>query len=403
MKYLDEYRDAAAAKKLADAIAKTVTRPWTIMEVCGGQTHTIVKYGIDEILPPDVELVHGPGCPVCVTSLEMIDRAHAIASRPDVTFCSFGDMLRVPGSSEDLLSLKSKGADVRTVYSPLDAVTLAAANPDRKVVFFAIGFETTAPPNAMAVWLAHKRKLMNFSVLVSHVLVPPSMTAILQAPGNRVQGFLGPGHVCTVMGYEEYFPIAAHYRVPIVITGFEPIDMLEGVLMTVRQLEEGRAEVENPYSRAVRVKGNEQSRKLIDEVFEVCDRKWRGVGLIPKSGYKLRYEYRDHDAERLFAVEGISTKESSICISGQVLRGLKKPHDCPAFGTTCTPQQPLGATMVSAEGACAAYYAYGRHLEGSRTGRRSENGDGNRNGNGNGNGHRNGNGQPLPVLPAGLS
>ncbi len=386
MKYLDEYRDASTAKRLADAIAKTVTRPWTIMEVCGGQTHTIVKYGIDEILPPQVELVHGPGCPVCVTSLEMIDRAHTIASRPEVIFCSFGDMLRVPGSREDLLSLKSKGADVRTVYSPLDAVNLAAANPTRKVVFFAIGFETTAPPNAMAVWLAHKRKLMNFSVLVSHVLVPPSMTAILQAPGNRVQGFLGPGHVCTVMGYEEYYPIAAHYRVPIVITGFEPIDMLEGVLLTIRQLEEGRAEVENPYSRAVKPKGNEQSRKLIDEVFEVCDRKWRGVGLIPKSGYKLRYEYRDHDAERIFAVEGISAQESTICISGQVLRGLKKPHDCAAFGTTCTPQRPLGATMVSAEGACAAYYAYGRHLEISR--KKDQSGKGN----GNGNGHA------LPVL-----
>lgn len=374
MKFLDEYRDASAAKKLADAIAGTVTRPWTIMEVCGGQTHTIVKYGIDKILPPEVELVHGPGCPVCVTSLEMIDRAHAIASRPDVIFCSFGDMLRVPGSSEDLLSLKSKGADVRTVYSPLDAVTLAAANPDRKVVFFAIGFETTAPANAMAVWLAHKRKLTNFSVLVSHVLVPPSMSAILESPGNRVQGFLGPGHVCTVMGYDEYGPIAAKYRVPIVITGFEPIDMLEGVLLTVRQLEEGRAEVENPYARAVKRQGNEQSRKLIDDVFEVCDRKWRGVGMIPRSGYRLREQYLAHDAERLFDVGGITTQESGICISGQVLRGLAKPHDCPAFGKTCTPQRPLGATMVSAEGACAAYYAYGRHLETSRVSGRRTNG-----------------------------
>ncbi len=366
MKYLDEYRDATAASKLADAIAHTVTRPWTIMEVCGGQTHTIVKYGIDEILPQEIELVHGPGCPVCVTSLEMIDRAHAIAARPEVTFCSFGDMLRVPGSRGDLLSLKSQGADVRTVYSPLDAVNLAAANPNRKVVFFAIGFETTAPPNAMAVWMAHQRKLMNFSVLVSHVTVPQSMTSILQAEGNRVRGFLGPGHVCTVMGYEEYEPIARHYRVPIVITGFEPVDMLEGVLMTVRQLESGRAEVENQYSRAVLREGNVHSRKLIDEVFEICDRKWRGVGLIPKSGYKLRHEYRDHDAERIFEVENISTEESSICISGQVLRGLKKPHQCPAFGKTCTPQTPLGATMVSAEGACAAYYHYGRHLDANR-------------------------------------
>jgi hydrogenase expression/formation protein HypD len=332
------------------------------MEVCGGQTHTIVKYGIDEVLPKGLELVHGPGCPVCVTALEMIDRAHAIASRPGVIFCSFGDMLRVPGSRGDLLQLKSHGADVRIVYSPLDAVTLAAANPDRQVVFFAIGFETTAPPNAMAVWLAKRRKLKNFSVLVSHVLVPPSITAILQTAGNRVQGFLGPGHVCTVMGYEEYVPIAKHYHVPIVITGFEPVDMLQGVLWTVRQLEAGTATVENQYSRAVRPEGNLQSRKLIEDVFEICDRKWRGVGIIPKSGFKLRYEYREHDAERLFEVEDIETQESGECISGQVLRGLKKPHDCPAFGKTCTPQTPLGATMVSSEGACAAYYAYGRHL-----------------------------------------
>jgi hydrogenase expression/formation protein HypD len=366
MKYLDEYRDATAAKKLADAIARITTRPWTIMEVCGGQTHTIVKYGIDEILPREIELVHGPGCPVCVTAMEMIDRAHAIASRPNVIFCSFGDMLRVPGSRGDLLQVKSNGGDVRIVYSPLDAVNLAAANPSKNVVFFAIGFETTAPPNAMAVWLAHKRKLKNFSVLVSHVLVPPSMTAILQSPGNRVQGFLGPGHVCTVMGYSEYEPIARRYRVPIVITGFEPVDMLEGVFLTVRQLEAGQATVENQYSRAVLPEGNLESKKLIEEVFEICDRKWRGVGIISKSGYKLRYEYREHDAERLFEVEDIETNESSECISGQVLRGLKKPHDCPAFGKTCTPQSPLGATMVSAEGACAAYYAYGRHLESKR-------------------------------------
>jgi hydrogenase expression/formation protein HypD len=363
MKFLDEYRDSEAARKLAAAITRTVTKPWTIMEVCGGQTHTIVKYGIDTVLPADVELVHGPGCPVCVTSLEMIDRAHAIAARPKVTFCSFGDMLRVPGSRGDLLSLKARGADVRVVYSPLDAVNLAAANPDRRVVFFAIGFETTAPPNAMAVWLARKRGIRNFSVLVSHVLVPPMITAILQAPGNRVQAFLGPGHVCTVMGCTEYEPIARRYRVPIVITGFEPLDLLEGILRTVQQLEAGRAEVENPYGRAVRQEGNPQSRKLINEVFEVCDRKWRGVGLIPKSGYKLRFEYRDHDAGRLFEVDDIETQESSACISGQVLKGLKKPHDCPVFGKECTPRTPLGATMVSAEGACAAYYAYGRHLE----------------------------------------
>jgi hydrogenase expression/formation protein HypD len=362
MKYVDEYRDSAAAAKLAEAIGRSVTRPWTIMEVCGGQAHTIVKYDIDAVLPPGVELVHGPGCPVCVTSVEMIDRAHAIASQPDVTFCSFGDMLRVPGSCGDLLSVKAHGGDVRVVYSPLDAVNLAAANPHRQVVFFAIGFETTAPPNAMAVWLARKRRLTNFSVLVSHVLVPPMITAILQAPANRVQAFLGPGHVCTVMGCAEYEPIARRYRVPIVVTGFEPLDLLEGVVRTVRQLEAGRAEVENQYGRAVRREGNPQSRQLMDDVFEVCDRKWRGVGLIPKSGYKLRYEFRDHGVERRFEVDAIETQESPLCISGQILKGLKKPHDCPAFGQQCTPQTPLGATMVASEGACAAYYLYGRHL-----------------------------------------
>ena len=333
------------------------------MEVCGGQTHTIVKYGIDRILPAELELVHGPGCPVCVTPLEMIDRAHAIASRPEVTFCSFGDMLRVPGSRGDLLQLKSMGADVRVVYSPLDAVNLAAARPDRQVVFFAIGFETTAPPNAMAVWLARKRKLTNFSVLVSHVLVPPMLKALLQAEDNRIQGFLGPGHVCTVMGTSEYEPITRRYHVPIVITGFEPLDLLEGVLRTVRQLEAGRGEVENQYARAVRPEGNLASRRLMEDVFEVCDRKWRGIGLVPESGFKLRPEYRDHDAERIFEVDQIETQESPLCISGLVLKGLKKPHDCAAFGTLCTPQTPLGATMVSSEGACAAYYAYGRHLE----------------------------------------
>jgi hydrogenase expression/formation protein HypD len=362
MKYLHEYRGAGAALQLKKAIARAVTRPWTIMEVCGGQTHTIVKYGIDQMLPAAVELVHGPGCPVCVTSLEMIDRAHAVAARRDVIFCSFGDMLRVPGSHGDLLELKSRGCDIRIVYSPLDAVEIAAANPERQVVFFAIGFETTAPANAMAVWLARQRRLANFSVLVSHVLVPPVITSILQSPANRVQGFLGPGHVCTVMGNREYEPICQRYGVPIVVTGFEPIDMLEGILWTVRQLEEGRACVENQYSRAVRWEGNAASRRLIDEVFEVCDRKWRGVGTIPKSGYKLRYEFREHDAELRFEVDELEIQESKLCISGQVLRGLKKPCDCPAFGKECTPQTPLGATMVSAEGACAAYYAYGRHL-----------------------------------------
>jgi hydrogenase expression/formation protein HypD len=363
MKYLTEYRDSAAAEKLEGAIARTVTRPWTIMEVCGGQTHTIVKYGLDAILPPGVELVHGPGCPVCVTALEMIDRAHAIAERPEVIFCSFGDMLRVPGSRGDLLQQKSRGSDVRVVYSPLDAVNLAAANPNRQVVFFAIGFETTAPANAMAVALARRRRLANFSVLVTHVLVPPVIKALLDAPDNRVQGFLGPGHVCAVMGCGEYEPIVREYHVPIVITGFEPLDLLEGILWTLRQLESGRSALENPYARAVRPDGNPASRRLIDNVFEVCDRKWRGVGLIEQSGYQLREEYRDHDAERLFDVDAIETHESSVCISGQILKGLKKPHHCPAFGRECTPQSPLGATMVSSEGACAAYYAYGRHVE----------------------------------------
>jgi hydrogenase expression/formation protein HypD len=368
MKYIDEYRDEAMAGRLIKELRRILTKPWVLMEVCGGQTHTIVKYGIDRLLPDEVELVHGPGCPVCVTSLEMIDKAHAIAQRSDVIFCSFGDMLRVPGSNVDLLVLKSRGADVRVVYSPIDSLKIARANPNKKVVFFAIGFETTAPGNAMAVWQAHKQGLTNFSVLVSHVLVPPAMGAILQSPLNRVQGFLGPGHVCTVMGYEEYEPIAGHYHVPIVITGFEPLDILEGVLMTVRQLEAGTAEVQNEYPRVVKREGNRVAQDLVNSVFEVCDRKWRGVGTIAQSGYKLRVEFREHDAERLFEVEEIDTEEPSVCISGMVLRGVKKPHDCPAFGNECTPHHPLGATMVSAEGACAAYYAYGRHLHQQKAG-----------------------------------
>ena len=363
MKYLDEYRKEELAQKVVGEIRRIVTKPWALMEVCGGQTHTIVKYGIDHMIPPEVELVHGPGCPVCVTSLEMIDKAHAIARRPDVIFTSFGDMLRVPGSESDLLVLKSRGADIRVVYSPIDALKIARANPDKKVVFFAIGFETTAPGNAMAVWQARKQGIKNFSVLVSHVLVPPAIASILQSPFNRVQGFLGPGHVCTVMGYREYEPIAERFHVPIVITGFEPLDILEGVLMTVRQLEEGKWDVENQYPRVVKREGNLMAQDLVNQVFEIGDRKWRGVGSIPKSGYKLRYEFRDHDAERIFEVAEIDTKEPEICISGLVLRGVKKPHDCPAFGTLCTPERPLGATMVSAEGACAAYYAYGRHLQ----------------------------------------
>jgi hydrogenase expression/formation protein HypD len=363
MKYLDEYRNEAMAQKLVAEIRRLLTQPWVLMEMCGGQTHTIVKYGLDNLLPPEVELVHGPGCPVCVTSLEMIDKAHAIASRPEVIFCSFGDMLRVPGSEADLLILKSRGADIRVVYSPIDCLKIARANPHKQVVFFAIGFETTAPANAMSVWQARRQGIINFSILVSHVLVPPAIASILQSPLNRVRGFLGPGHVCTVVGYHEYEPIAARFHVPIVITGFEPVDILEGVLMTVRQLEAGRASVENQYGRVVGRDGNRVAQDLVNQVFEVCDRKWRGVGSIPKSGYKLRYEFRDHDAERLFQIREIDTQESPLCISGLVLKGVKKPHDCPAFGKECTPLHPLGATMVSAEGACAAYHAYGRHLQ----------------------------------------
>jgi hydrogenase expression/formation protein HypD len=360
MKFLDEYRDAAAAETLGRAIRSVTTRPWTLMEVCGGQTHTIVRHGIDDLLPPEVTLVHGPGCPVCVTPLELIDRAVAIAARPDVIFCSFGDMLRVPGSDRDLFAVKAAGGDVRIVYSPLDCLRLAARNPDRAVVFFAVGFETTAPANAMAVREARRRGLRNFAVLVSHVLVPPAMTAILSAPSCRVQGFLAAGHVCTVMGFEEYEGLAARFRVPIVVTGFEPLDLLEGVYDCIRMLEEGRVGVENQYARAVTRSGNLHARSVIEEVFEVTDRQWRGIGTIPGSGYRLRPEYAEYDAVARFAVGEVHASESAACISGLVLQGLKKPHECPAFGKECTPDHPLGATMVSSEGACAAYYHYGR-------------------------------------------
>ena len=342
MKFLDEYRDEALATKIVDEIRRIVTKPWVLMEVCGGQTHTIVKYGIDRLLPDTIELVHGPGCPVCVTSLEMIDKAHAIAQRPDVIFCSFGDMLRVPGSKDDLLILKSRGADIRVVYSPIDCLKIARANPDKKVVFFAIGFETTAPANAMSVFQAQKQGIKNFSILVSHVLVPPSIASILQSPLNRVQGFLGPGHVCTVMGYREYEPIADRFKVPIVITGFEPIDILEGVLMTVRQLEAGSARSGKSISASRPTGGQPGGAGFGERGVRSCDRKWRGVGSIPKSGYKLRYEFRDHDAERIFETKEIDTQEPEICISGLVLKGVKKPHDCPAFGKQCTPEHPLG-------------------------------------------------------------
>jgi hydrogenase expression/formation protein HypD len=360
MRYIDEYRDREAAQRCSEMIRGTTKHPWTIMEICGGQTHTIVKYGLESLLPPEITLVHGPGCPVCVTPLELIDRAIAIASRPDVIFTSFGDMLRVPGSSRDLLSVKAAGGDVRMVYSPIDAVDLARQNPEKKVVFFAVGFETTAPPNAMAVFQAKRLGLKNFSILCSHVLVPPAMIALLSSPANRVRGFLAAGHVCTVMGYEEYEPIAKEYHTPIVVTGFEPLDILQGIYLTVRQLEEGRAEVENQYTRSVRREGNVPARKLIADVFKTSDRKWRGIGEIPNSGYQLDPSYADFDAEKNFNVGDIHAQESPLCIAGVVLQGLKKPHECPAFGSQCTPEHPLGAPMVSSEGACAAYYHYGR-------------------------------------------
>jgi hydrogenase expression/formation protein HypD len=367
VKYVDEYRDGRIARGLVDEIRRIQSRPWVIMEVCGGQTHSIVKHGIDFLLPQGIELVHGPGCPVCVTSLELIDKAHAIARQPGVIFCSFGDMLRVPGSETDLFRLRSRGADVRVVYSPLDCLKIARVNPGKKIAFFAIGFETTAPANAMLVWRASQEGLKNLFVLVSHVLVPPGIAAILDAPNNRTQAFLGPGHVCAVQGFGEYEALSACFKVPIVITGFEPLDILEGVLMAVRQLEEGRAQLENQYVRAVARGGNRAAQELVERVFEVCDRKWRGVGSIPQSGYRLRQEFSEHDAERIFGVQEIDTKESTVCISGEILKGIKKPPDCPAFGTLCTPQRPLGATMVSSEGACAAYYLYGRHLSEPRS------------------------------------
>jgi hydrogenase expression/formation protein HypD len=376
MRFIDEYRNETDAHRFLDAIGKLVTQPWIIMEICGGQTHTLIRSGIDRMLPEEITLVHGPGCPVCVTPLELIDRAIAIARRPEVIFTSFGDMLRVPGSGTDLLSVKAQGGDVRMVYSPLDALTLAEKHPDRQVVFFAVGFETTAPGNAMAVWQARGLGLTNFSILCSHVLVPPAMEAILGSPDEgglegdpegdhggspvRIQGFLAAGHVCAVMGYWEYEPIAEQYRVPIVVTGFEPLDLLQGIYMTIKALEEGRWGVENQYSRAVTREGNVPAQRLMGQVFEVCDRGWRGIGTIPRSGYRLRPEFAAFDAEERFGVEMIRAEESPLCIAGQILRGLKKPHECSAFGALCTPEHPLGAPMVSGEGACAAYFSYGR-------------------------------------------
>ncbi len=360
MKFMDEYRDAHAAERCARALRRMTTKPWKIMEVCGGQTHAIVKFGIDELLPPEVTLVHGPGCPVCVTPLELIEKAIQIASTPGVTFCSFGDMLRVPGNKHDLLAVKAAGGDVRIVYSPMDALKIARENSDRQVVFFAVGIETTAPANAMAVFQAKKTETRNFSLLVSHVLVPPAIEAILSSSTNRVQGFLAAGHVCSVMGYTEYEPIAAKYNVPIVVTGFEPLDILQGVYMCVRQLEEGRAEVENQYTRAVRRTGNASAQGLIREVFRVVHRKWRGVGEIPQSGLGLQPDYAHFDAEVRFGLAENAVEEPQECISGLILQGVKKPHECLAFGSLCTPEHPLGATMISSEGACAAYYRYRR-------------------------------------------
>ncbi len=360
MKHLTEYRDADKAKRLIDEIRRTVTQPWAIMEVCGGQTHSIIRNGIDQLLPPEIEMIHGPGCPVCVTPLAVIDQALEIAARPEVIFCSFGDMLRVPGSKRDLFQVKGAGGDVRVVYSPLDALQLARMNPDRQVVFLAIGFETTAPANAMAVKLARQQGLDNFSVLVSHVLVPPAIEAIMQSPTNRVQACLAAGHVCCVTGYWQYPPLCERYRIPIVVTGFEPLDLLDGIRRTVMQLEQGQHFVENAYARVVNEQGNVAAQQVIDEVFVTADRSWRGIGKIPNSGLELRKEFRFWDAAIRFAVDDVCTDESPLCQAGKVLTGSIKPHQCPAFGKECTPRHPLGATMVSSEGACAAYYNYGR-------------------------------------------
>ncbi|MBN2476948.1 MAG: hydrogenase formation protein HypD [Pirellulales bacterium] len=364
MKYIDEYRDPHAARRLAQAIAETTTRPWNIMEVCGGQTHAIIRFGLDEMLPREITLIHGPGCPVCVTPIEIIDKAVIIASRPDVIFCSFGDMLRVPGSQKDLFTVKSEGGDVRVVYSPMDAVALARKHPRQQVVFFAIGFETTAPANAMAVAQAARLGIENFSVLMSHVLVPPAICAVLDSPLNRVQAFLAAGHVCTITGTSEYGPIAEQYRVPIVVTGFEPLDVLGGVLKCVKQLEAGRCEVENEYARSVRPEGNKPALRQMKEVFRRVPRKWRGIGEIADSGLALQQRYADYDADRRFGVEQITAEEPAECIAGEVLQGHKRPYECPAFGTRCVPERPLGAPMISAEGACAAYYRYRRRATG---------------------------------------
>ena len=358
MKLVDEFRDGEIIKKVSQNIFSITKRKWNIMEICGGQTHSILKYNINSFLPDIINLIHGPGCPVCVTPLELIDKAISIASRKDVIFCSFGDMLRVPGSKHDLLSVKAKGGDVRMVYSPLDAVKIANENPNKQVVFFAVGFETTAPANAMSVMQACKKGIKNYSILCSHVLVPPAIEALLSSEDNNINAILAAGHVCTVMGYHEYVPLAKKYRIPIVVTGFEPIDILHGILIAVTQLEEKRHNVENQYMRAVTKDGNVHAQNLMKEVFEIADRKWRGIGFIPRSGLKLKQKYQKFDAEKIFRVDDISAEESDICIAGQILRGLKKPFECTGFGNECTPERPIGAPMVSSEGACAAYFRY---------------------------------------------
>jgi hydrogenase expression/formation protein HypD len=363
MKFSDEYREQELAQKLSKEIKDICTRNWTIMEVCGGQTHTILQYGLEDLLPPEVRLVHGPGCPVCVTPIEMIDRAIAIASLENVIFCSYGDMLRVPGTTIDLLEVKARGGDVRTVYSPLDALSLAKRHPERKVVFFAVGFETTAPANAAALWQAKRLGHHNFYVLCSHVTVPPVMAAMLESPDNTVQAFLGPGHVCTVMGTSEYEKLCEKYHIPIIVSGFEPIDILDGILRSIKQLEGGQAKVENAYARAVVADGNRHAMDIMAEVFRISDRDWRGLGSIPLSGLRISDAYRDFDAELQFDVSVMRATEQSVCISGEILKGLKKPPECPAFGTSCTPSTPLGATMVSSEGTCANYYKFNRHKQ----------------------------------------
>jgi hydrogenase expression/formation protein HypD len=362
VKYLDEYRDAVLVRRVAAEIGRLATKPWVVMEICGGQTHTIMRYGLDTLLPPSLEIVHGPGCPVCVTALETVDKAIDIASRPEVIFVSYGDMLRVPGSEADLFAVRARGGDVRIVYSPMEALKLARANPDKRVVFFAVGFETTAPAHALAVREAKLTGIPNFSALVSHVRVPPAIRSLLASTDNRVQGFIAPGHVCSVMGYREYEELSREFRVPIVVGGFEPLDILEATRMLVAQLEAGRAETENQYSRSVTREGTAAAQELVEEVFEVASRPWRGIGIVPNGGLRLREEYAAYDAERLFDVADHHTPEPAECISAQVLQGLKKPTDCAAFGTRCTPESPLGAPMVSNEGACAAYYRYKRPL-----------------------------------------